>query len=69
MVKLIFYIVVGLLVLSYFGISLQHLTESPTTQSNFSYFWSLVTEGWNELTAWIPGFLDGLSHSIPFIKH
>ena len=65
MVKLIFYIVVALLVLSYFGISLQHLTESPTTQSNFAYFWSLIQEGWNEIANWI----TGLVHGIPFIGH
>jgi hypothetical protein len=65
MVKLIFYIVVALLVLSYFGISLQHLAESPTTQSNFGYFWSLIQQGWSELVGWLTGLVNGL----PLIKH
>ncbi|MES2225364.1 MAG: hypothetical protein V4480_00960 [Patescibacteria group bacterium] len=50
MAKLIFYIIVGLLVLSFFGVSLQHLVQSPTTQGNFSYFWDLIVQGWNFLT-------------------
>lgn len=69
MVKLIFLVVVALLVLSFFGISLQHVVEAPTTQSNFAYFWSLVVEGWNEFAAWVQGLLNGATHSIPFIKH
>ena len=36
-VKLIILIVVSLLVLSYFGISLRTLVNSPTTQDNISY--------------------------------
>jgi hypothetical protein len=60
MLKVIFYVVVIVLVLSFFGISLQHLIEAPTTQSNFSYVWSLVLDGWNQLV----GLFTGLWNSI-----
>lgn len=48
MVKLIVYIVVGLIVLSFFGISLQNLIDSPTTQENFRYFGTLLEQGWEQ---------------------
>lgn len=55
MLKLIFWIVVAILALSFFGVSLQGLIESPTTQHNFSFFFGLVGEGWDHLVAWVEG--------------
>ncbi len=49
MLKLIIYIVVGLLVLSFFGISLQHLVESPAAQTNFEYVTGLLEQAWDDL--------------------
>ncbi len=40
---------VGLLVLSFFGISLQHLVDSPTTQANFHYIGDLLSKGWDDI--------------------
>lgn len=57
MIRLIFYIVVGLIVLSFFGVSLQHLIENPVTQENFRYFTDLLAQGWNDLIALITAFL------------
>lgn len=53
MLKLILYIIVGLVVLSFFGISVQHVIESPTTQANFNYVGDLVREGWDNIVAQI----------------
>jgi multisubunit Na+/H+ antiporter MnhB subunit len=49
MIKLVIYVVVGLLVLSFFGISLQHLIDSPTTQANFHYVGQLLIRGWHDI--------------------
>ncbi len=49
MLKLLIYVAILLLVLSFFGISLQHLIESPATQANFAYAVSLLKEGWQDL--------------------
>ena len=58
MFKLIFWIVVGVLALSFFGISLQAIVSSPAGQENFSYLWhifvSLLQWLWNFLTSFIP---------------
>lgn len=60
MVKLIVYIVAGLLVLSFFGVSLQNLIDSPTTQENFRYFAELLSQGWDQLLEVLRGILGPL---------
>lgn len=47
MVKLIIWIVIGVLALSFFGISLQGLIDDPTTQANFDFIFDLVEQGWD----------------------
>ncbi len=32
--------------LSFFGVSLQSLVDSPLAQSNFAYLWHLVLSAW-----------------------
>jgi len=53
MLKLIFWIVVGVLALSFFGISLRELVQDPQTQDNFSFIIDLVENGWDFLTGWV----------------
>ncbi len=55
MFKLIIWIVIGLLALSFFGISLQKLVEGPTTQANFHFLFDLLLEGWDYIVAWVSG--------------
>ncbi len=42
MLKVIFWILVGVIALSFFGISLQSVISSPTGQENFAYLWYLI---------------------------
>lgn len=58
MLRLIVYIVVGLLVLSFLGVSLQQLIENPTTQANFTFFVGLLQQGWDMLLAWLSALVD-----------
>jgi hypothetical protein len=53
MLKIIFWIVVGVLALSFFGISLQAIITSPAGQANFGYLWILIVEGWNAIVAFL----------------
>lgn len=55
MLKLIFYVVVGVLALSFFGVSLRELVQDPGTQDNFSFIMDLVRNGWSFLTGWVEG--------------
>jgi hypothetical protein len=56
MLKLIFWIVVGVLALSFFGISLKSIITSPTGQENFTYLWQLLIAG----VHWIASFFTNL---------
>lgn len=42
MLRLIIYIVLIVLALSFFGITIQSIVHSPAGQANFSYVWDLV---------------------------
>ncbi len=46
MLRTIILIVVIVLVLSFFGISIQSVINSPTGQENFGFLWSLIKDGW-----------------------
>ncbi|OGG68420.1 hypothetical protein A3H77_02600 [Candidatus Kaiserbacteria bacterium RIFCSPLOWO2_02_FULL_56_11] len=49
MLKLIFWIVVGVLALSFFGISLQEIVNSPAGRENFAYLFQLMVMAWQWL--------------------
>ncbi len=53
MFRLIFWVLVLLLALSFFGISLQAIIVSPAGQANFSYAYRLLIEFLNWATYWI----------------
>lgn len=55
MVRLIIWVVVGTLALSFFGVSLRELIQNPQTQDNFSFIINLVQNGWHFLTGWMEG--------------
>ena len=57
MIKYIFYILIIVLVLTYFGFDLKSFMESSQTQSNLSYLWELVIKVWN----WIKPVYDFIS--------
>ena len=46
-IKIVILIVVGLLVLSYFGISLRNVINAPVTQDNISYTTTATVSVWN----------------------
>ncbi len=46
-IKIIILIIVGLLILSYFGISLRSVINSPVTQDNISYTTTGTVSFWN----------------------
>lgn len=45
MIRLVFWTVVIVLFLSFFGISVQSLFESPLAQNNLAYLWDLIVFG------------------------
>lgn len=58
MIRFIIILAILVLALSYFGISIRNIVESPTGSENFSYVWGLVQNGWEILVAWVTGFAE-----------
>jgi hypothetical protein len=53
MLRVIFWIIVGVLALSFFGISLKAIVTSPAGQENFAYLWELTVS----FFVWLWGLL------------
>ncbi len=53
LVKLAFWTVVLVLALSFFGISIQAIVNSPAGQANFAYLAGLLSQFWDWATYWI----------------
>lgn len=49
MLKLIAWVVIGVLALSFFGISLRELVQDPQTIDNFRFLRSLLQDGWDSI--------------------
>lgn len=55
MLKTIFWTLVLILALSFFGISIRAIVNSPAGQENFTYIGSLLSQGWE----WISHLAQG----------
>lgn len=53
MLHLIVWVVIGLLALSFFGISLRSIANSPTSQDNLSFLVDTLRMGWGYVESWI----------------
>jgi hypothetical protein len=53
MLRTILWALVFLLALSFFGISIQAIIDSPAGQANFAYLLHLLTQFWSWATFWI----------------
>ncbi len=65
MIKLIIWIVIGILALSFFGISLRTLVLSPAAQDNFHFASQLMASAWDSFIIWINGLGASLQHLLP----
>ncbi|MEK9166157.1 MAG: hypothetical protein AAB846_00290 [Patescibacteria group bacterium] len=54
LVKMILLIVVGLVVLGYFGYNLRDIVNSPSVGENLAYAWDMVKRAWNFLVGLLP---------------
>jgi hypothetical protein len=56
--RVIFWIFVLVLALSFFGISIQAIITSPAGKANFAYIYQLLTEVWQWITSSIRPILS-----------
>ncbi len=62
-IKFVVLIVVGILVLSYYNISIKDVAESPASQENFSYVGNILSTVWDWIQApalWIFNTIFGI---------
>ena len=60
LIKLVILAIVALLVLSFFGISVQGIVESPAGQANIAFVWGYVLIAWDWLWNLIKQTVDFL---------
>jgi len=65
MIRLIFWIFIGLVALSLFGVSLQSIIESPLNQQNFAYFYGITADGMKNLMTLIGAFFVDWQTNLP----
>lgn len=61
MARFIILVIILILALSYFGISIREVAQSPTGQDNFSFVWTYIKDGWEILTAFIAELIESVS--------
>ncbi|MDP3403026.1 MAG: hypothetical protein Q8S35_03685 [bacterium] len=60
MVRFIILIIILILALSYFGISIRDIAQSPTGEDNFTFVWNYVKDGWEIITAILAGLIEAV---------
>jgi len=55
-IKLLILIVIGLVVLGYFGYDVRDIIRKPQVQENLHYAWGLAKTGW----FWLVNFVKGI---------
>jgi hypothetical protein len=63
MLRIIFYTILVVLILSFFGVSIQSIVHSPTGQENFGYLGSLLVAVYDSFANLVTAGLDWLRHS------
>jgi hypothetical protein len=64
MLHIIFYTILIILILSFFGVSLESIVHSPEAQTNFGYLWSLILIGWRYVLGLYDLFISWLGHIV-----
>ena len=52
MIRFLIILAIFILALSFFGISIRSIVESPTGHDNFTFVWELIRTGWNVIVHW-----------------
>lgn len=63
MVRFLILLAILILALSFFGISIRAIVESPTGHDNFTFIWQLIQTGWHILVGWF-GVILAAFHTV-----
>ncbi|MDB5189347.1 MAG: hypothetical protein JWL82_304 [Parcubacteria group bacterium] len=65
MVRFLIILAVLILALSFFGISIRAIVQSPTGHDNFTFVWELIKTGWHILAGWFHVIVVTIQSVIP----
>lgn len=65
MVRFIIIVAILILALSFFGISIRSIVESPTGHDNFTFMWELIKTGWHILLGWFHIIVTTIQSVLP----
>lgn len=63
MLRIIFYTILVVLMLSFFGVSIQSIVHSPAGQANFGYLGSIIVAVYDFFANLVTAGLDWLTHA------
>jgi hypothetical protein len=65
MIRLIITVGILLLALSFFGISIRAIVESPTGHDNLMFVWEVLRTGWGVAVGWYHLIVDTILSVLP----
>jgi hypothetical protein len=65
MVRFLIIVAILVLALSFFGISIRTIVESPVGHDNFTFIWDLIKTGWAILLGWFHALVGMIQMVIP----
>ena len=65
MIRFLIILAILILALSFFGISIRSIVQSPTGHDNFAFMWQLIRTGWHILVGWIEEIIATFQAVLP----
>jgi len=65
MIRFTIIVAILILALSFFGISIRSIVNSPVGHDNFTFMWELIKTGWHILLGWFHLISGTIQSNIP----
>jgi hypothetical protein len=65
MIRFLIILAILILALSFFGISIRSIVNSPVGHDNFTFMWELIKTGWHILVGWYQLLVGTITALLP----
>jgi hypothetical protein len=65
MIRFLIILAILILALSFFGISIRSIVQSPVGHDNFTFIWQLIRTGWHILVSWFHVLVAAIQTVLP----
>jgi hypothetical protein len=65
MVRFLIIVAILILALSFFGISIRAIVQSPVGHDNFTFMWELIKTGWRIILGWAHYIVATIQSFVP----